>query len=401
MTTAIWRPALGRHMRSIREKNADEFFAAARFRMPDFAAPLRIGRRGSEMPVFVFHAVDPVSFESQLQYLRDNEYVTLNSSQACDSIRSGKIRPKSVVLTFDDATSTFWTYAFPLLRKYEMTAVLFVIPGIVPDENSVRPSLDDVWTDRVSFSDVEVATRENPLCTWAELQKVWSSGNVDIQSHSLTHSRIPVSPKVIDIQTPDYPVGSYANSDLPVSSLDDPARPERSLRLGAPVFQYASRLSDRRRFIHDEERAREMISFVEENGAQRFFQDKNWPAKWCRRFGRDEARYGNFESVAEQQEAIERELVQSRSILESRLPDIRVRHFCLPWYTCGSITERIAKESGYEALYFGASHRCAGGPEMIHVRRVSEHYCQCLRGSGRRSWLDVWNRRVGNFRRTG
>jgi peptidoglycan/xylan/chitin deacetylase (PgdA/CDA1 family) len=42
---------------------------------------------------------------------------------------------KSVLLTIDDARSSVWRFAYPLLKKYQMNAVVFIIPGWTKDSS--------------------------------------------------------------------------------------------------------------------------------------------------------------------------------------------------------------------------------------------------------------------------
>ena len=147
------------------------------------------------------------------------------------------VTSRDVALTFDDATWTFWAYAFPLLRRHQARAILFAIPGIVPDDPTPYPNLEDLWAGRCSAAEIEARAKVQPLCTWRELQALHGSGMVDIQSHSLTHALVPVSARIDDFVHPGFDAGAYANTDLPLAASDDPRRPERQLQLGAPVFE--------------------------------------------------------------------------------------------------------------------------------------------------------------------
>jgi len=147
-----------------------------------------------EIPVFVFHSVEPAKFEHQLIYLAENGYSTVNSNSLVE-ILNGKQRPepRTIALTFDDATGSFWSTAFPLLNKHGFGAILFVIPVLVPEDKQNFPNLEDVWCGRARLEDILNRERIQPLCTWSELKMMDRSGIVGIQSHSLTHIRINIS----------------------------------------------------------------------------------------------------------------------------------------------------------------------------------------------------------------
>ncbi|HLF35630.1 MAG TPA: polysaccharide deacetylase family protein [Cyclobacteriaceae bacterium] len=66
-------------------------------------------------------------FKSQLQYLKDNNFTVITFGEAIKRIsEGGKIENKTVVLTIDDAYSTFNENALPLLNQFGFKATLFV-----------------------------------------------------------------------------------------------------------------------------------------------------------------------------------------------------------------------------------------------------------------------------------
>jgi peptidoglycan/xylan/chitin deacetylase (PgdA/CDA1 family) len=72
-------------------------------------------------------SVSPFYFDEQMNYLRENGYVTINLKD----IEDGKVPEKAVVLTFDDGLEDFYTTALPILQKYGFTASNAVIPDMV------------------------------------------------------------------------------------------------------------------------------------------------------------------------------------------------------------------------------------------------------------------------------
>ena len=197
--------------------------------MPGFVLG-RQRRHADRVPVFVFHDVAPEPFERQLQFLRFNGYHTLGSDELAESLVHQDSPNGAVALTFDDATWTFWTFAFPLLRRYGFRAILFAISALVPDDHRRYPNLDDVAVGQYALADLDLRAKAQPLCTWRELAAMHASGLVDIQSHSATHALVPISPRLVDFLRPDFDTNSFGNVNLPLSALDDPRRPERRLR---------------------------------------------------------------------------------------------------------------------------------------------------------------------------
>lgn len=100
------------------------------------------------LPVFMYHrllknptsndiyTISPDAFEKDLIYLRDNGYTTVGTQELLDYAERGIPLPeKPVVLTFDDGHFNNVFYAEPLLQKYEMKAMVFVV-GQYSDQSS-------------------------------------------------------------------------------------------------------------------------------------------------------------------------------------------------------------------------------------------------------------------------
>jgi len=72
-------------------------------------------------------SVTPPDFQRQMQYLRDQGYVTLTMRDADLIITKQKPLPsKAIVLTFDDGYIDFFTTAAPVLRALGMTATDYI-----------------------------------------------------------------------------------------------------------------------------------------------------------------------------------------------------------------------------------------------------------------------------------
>jgi len=71
-------------------------------------------------------------FEKQLQYLRDNHYNTIALHELTDSIKGkGELPANPVLLTFDDGYQDNYTVMYPLLKKYNMKACIFLVSSFV------------------------------------------------------------------------------------------------------------------------------------------------------------------------------------------------------------------------------------------------------------------------------
>ncbi len=65
------------------------------------------------------------AFEKQMQYLNDY-YNVISLSNFCESLNNGDPEHNSIVVTFDDGYHDNYTNAFPILKKYNIPATIFV-----------------------------------------------------------------------------------------------------------------------------------------------------------------------------------------------------------------------------------------------------------------------------------
>lgn len=381
-------------------KNREELMAMLRGRMPAYL--LRPGSRRRRPPrrppVMVFHEIEPRRFEAQLRYLAASGYRGIDADELEALLVSREHDPRAIALTFDDGDCTFWSYGYPLLRRYGFKSILFVIPGLIADDETVYPNLDDLGSGRASAEQLAARHDLQPLCTWRELARMHEEGLVDIQSHSLFHYRVATGPKVVDLQHPGFGTCRAFPADLPLSVFDDPQTPARRLRLGAPVFANAPLFSARRVFVENPEMVRALTGFVAAHGGSAFFRRADWRAALSSELGHwPVRRRGDFESERETTARVRRELVQSKSLLEARLPGKRVRHFCLPWYHWSGSTVTLAAETGYSSLHGGlnVAHGSAAGPgKPLMIQRIPQEYTCSLPGPGRVTPVAVWRERL-------
>ncbi len=86
--------------------------------------------------------ITPRLFQEHLDILQREGYQVI-SAEKLSRFLSGKdtIPPKAVVITFDDGYESFYTYAYPELKKRKMPATCFVIVKKVGDPTEKIPKL--------------------------------------------------------------------------------------------------------------------------------------------------------------------------------------------------------------------------------------------------------------------
>lgn len=123
------------------------------------------------LPIVMYHSVDPnakpgnriavtlETFERQIRFLKNNSYNVLTLEAAAALIKEKKRVPhKTIAVTFDDGYKDNYIYAFPVLKKYNIPATMFIITG-------------------------EVGRRDR--LNWDEIKQMRDSGIITFGSHAL------------------------------------------------------------------------------------------------------------------------------------------------------------------------------------------------------------------------
>lgn len=124
------------------------------------------------VPLIMYHSVNakvrpkmellivtPQTFEKQMRFLKEWHYNVLPLESVAELIRNKKKIPaRTVAVTFDDGYRDNYTYAFPILKKYNLPATIFII-----------------------VNEVDLPDR----LTWEEIKVMRDSGLITFGSHAL------------------------------------------------------------------------------------------------------------------------------------------------------------------------------------------------------------------------
>ena len=85
--------------------------------------------------------VRPQVFEEQVRSLKEWGYTSIPVSMLVEAVREGaELPPEPVVFTFDDAYRDVYTNAFPIMKRYGFTGVVYVIAGQIGEGNYMSKS---------------------------------------------------------------------------------------------------------------------------------------------------------------------------------------------------------------------------------------------------------------------
>jgi peptidoglycan/xylan/chitin deacetylase (PgdA/CDA1 family) len=340
------------------------------------------------VPVFVFHSVAPAVFGRRLQYLADNGYRTLSVQEYLDVLTGARPAPeRAVVLTFDDGRASVVTAGLPLLQKHGMKAVMFLVPARL----------------RADGAPVSAEGPDEGFMSWAEVDVLERSGLFDLQSHSLTHARVHTAPHVAGFLRPQDQVG-YRAMDVPLVRDGETDRLAADAALGTPLLRAASRTDEALRFYEEPALREACVARVCDGGGADFFRHPGWE-RTLREAVAGVAIRGRVESPQEREQAIRRELAESKRQIEERTGR-PVTHLCYPWHASGPTSRRLAAELGYRTAFCGkvpGVRLTPVGGDPLAIARIGEDYVELLPGRGRARLGDVlrrkWGRRFGQTAR--
>ena len=391
---------LGNRAKWIYRKNWPDIGGVFLRNYPNFITANKGKLEKNAFPVFVFHRVKPDLFEEQLQYLHENRYVTLSADEFLVYLTGDrKGTGREILLTFDDGSISLWSVAYPLLEKYGMKAVAFILPGLIHEGEGKRPNLKQVWNGETEFWQLPLEeTESNSLCTWKEIEEMHRSGVVDFQSHTLYHALIPVSNKVVDFFHPQFDRHYFGNIFVPLYRKDGADLVEREVPLGTPIYSAEPRMAKFRRFFDDENIRLKCQDFVLKEGGERFFGG-NWRKRmeaFYQSVRRSKSPSETFETKEEQEENIYAELLKSKNAIERRL-NKSVEHLCYPWFIGSRIAIKQSIRAGYKTNFWGyipGVRENVTGSDRFRIVRLEDRFIFRLPGDGRKPLPQIMGEKI-------
>lgn len=313
------------------------------------------------IPIFYYHSVAPSAdstwcnsfltfalkyFEDMLRYLTLKGYHFITLDEYLELRRDPtSAKRRLICLTFDDGYLDNYVYIFPLLKKYRARGTIFISPLFIQDNPGLRPTLEDAWKGQIGEKEVSSLG----FASWDELQAMQDSGIMDIQSHTMTHTKYVSSEKITDFHHPDkFPLYAIVNrfpERAPWYATDSEFF--KLLPYGTPLFEEISALITRKNIVNE--------AFVDE--CTRALKDYSWQqysfrtcfdsiADIYHRYLNDDSLFTYRESEEEYLMRIKHEIAESKRIIERRL-NKPVNHVCWPHGDYNDLCHAAARASGY------------------------------------------------------
>lgn len=257
-----------------------------------------------------------------------------------------KLPINSLVLNFDDGYLDNFIFAFPLLKKYKLKATIWVNPDFVDDNDSrIRPTLEDYWNGKLSL---DALNEYDGFINWEEMRLMEKSGIVDIQSHTMTHAKYPISDKILDFVSPNTKIDWLNWNLFPDDKPKYLNASSKKIPLGYPIYE-SQKGNIAIKVEESGKLTEEILNYVNQNGAEKFFETENWKYKLFTLADRFKSAHSNLYKTESNEEyllRIKKELTESKLKIESNL-NKKVNHVCWPYGGWNEITVKLADECGY------------------------------------------------------
>jgi peptidoglycan/xylan/chitin deacetylase (PgdA/CDA1 family) len=97
--------------------------------------PILLYHRIGVSPINSQYYIPPDKFEDQMKLLHDWEYTVIPIELLVKALEEGaKLPPRPVIITFDDGDISVYESAFPIMQKYGLTGVAYIVGNYMDTE---------------------------------------------------------------------------------------------------------------------------------------------------------------------------------------------------------------------------------------------------------------------------
>lgn len=304
--------------------------------------------------------------EEHLKYYKKN--YTVISLNDYYNIRNGNLMPpkRPLVITIDDGFLDNWIWGFPLFKKYNVPATIFVSPEMVDTRDIVRPNAEDLLTKKFKKEELVMPG----YMSWPELNLLEASGIISVQSHTMSHTKYFVSDKIVDFHHPGgdclYPIGNMFKEQKPFHMANPEF--EKLMPYGTPFFEERSSVIARKVNI-DPGFNEACIACLDKCDFSNYsFNDARKKIEPVYdSFLKRGAIISSRESEQEYKVRLHYEICESKKILEAKL-NKQIDFLCWPHGDNSAEAHEMAIENGYKATLIGKLTGIPDSPDRIGKR---------------------------------
>lgn len=166
--------------------------------------------------------VKPAEFEKQIKYLAENNWNFFTMSELIE--KKDQLPSKSIAITFDDGYEDNYVNAYPILKKYDVKATIY----LVVDRHHRE------WSSKRKNKNSDGELKFEPKLKNEQIKEMLKSRLIEIGSHTITHDnliKLDLGEKIDEISNSKilienefnikcnsfcYPFGLYDKNDIKI-----------------------------------------------------------------------------------------------------------------------------------------------------------------------------------------
>lgn len=311
------------------------------------------------VPIFLYHQVNLISnvtpklFEEHLKIIKKYNMQTVTISE----YYSNKVNKNTMLLTFDDGYYDNFKYVFPLLKKYNMKATIFLNTSYIIDKRKNEPEIENNNTANLEAIKKYIeygSAAINQYMSWEEIKEMYNSGLVDFQAHSHRHMAIFTSNKIRGLTKKN-------KMEAPELYL------YKKLEDNYPIFPKRGEYSGKAKIIKNEFFS--IFKDFYEKNIENKITDKNEILKKCQEFIDKNDEYFLDETEFEYKKRIREDYLKNKELIEKNIGN-QVKFFCWPWGHRSKETIKILKELGVLGFISTKKGTNSMNPNWDMIRRI-------------------------------
>lgn len=311
------------------------------------------------VPIFLYHQVNDKSnidaklFEEHLKILKEKKMNTITLTE----YGNGNLPKNPFLITLDDGYYDNYKIVFPLLKKYNMKATIFL------NTLYIAPSWDKeeeiLINSQANFLAMEKYLKTNDATTrqymsWEEIKEMYKSGLVDFQAHSHKHTAVFVSTKlegIMDTKEDEDITNLYAYGAIKNGYPKFPKRGEyasQAININKEFFEIFKDFHDKNLLnLSKKEKLKKAQEFVDKN-IDKFIKK---------------------ETEEEFLNRVRKDYLLNKKLIEENINN-KVEYFCWPWGHRNKKVIKSLKKLGVKGFVSTKKGTNARRPNFDMIRRI-------------------------------